>query len=157
MTKISVLPQDTAPTTTDYLATVDAETSTTKRITISSLLSLITTVFTNRRNNSSNTTELAAKIQTGWGAITVGTAGAVQTTAITFPVSFSAAPIVLITFGGDQASGTVALGSGNNTVQGVAGAKAYAVTVNGFTAYMWANASWSIGNIIYFHWIAIGT
>lgn len=55
MTKISQLPQDTAPTVSDSIPTLDAETTTTKRTLISDLITLI---FGNVPANSS--------LSTGW-------------------------------------------------------------------------------------------
>jgi len=57
MTKISQLPSDSSPTTTDYVPTVDAETTTTKR---STLANLITLFFNNIPNLKITTASIQA-------------------------------------------------------------------------------------------------
>jgi hypothetical protein len=110
----------------------------------------------NRINNGSSTSTPAARIETGWGAITVTSAGLSWTQAVTFNTAFLTPPIITIAYGGDQVSGSVALGNGGNSVQGQAAAKYYGLTASGFTAYLWANANWVTGNILYYSWTAIG-
>lgn len=56
MTKISSLPSDSAPTTTDSIPTLDAETLTTKRVTLASLITLF---FNNIPNNTVKSPALA--------------------------------------------------------------------------------------------------
>lgn len=111
----------------------------------------------NRSNNGSNTTETAARIETGWIALTATAASTVQGT-ITFPVAFTSVPIVTATYGGDTAGASSTLGSGAINVK-QAYADAVALTTSGFTALAATRdaTNWTAGNTIYIQWIAIGT
>ncbi len=112
---------------------------------------------TNRSNNGTNTTETTAKLQTGWVGAVIGTASATASVAVTFPVAFTNPPIVVAIFGGDQASGTIALGNGGNSQQGDVSSKAVSITTTGCVLYAYAPSNWVTGNIVYWQWIAIGT
>jgi hypothetical protein len=114
-------------------------------------------IFNRRNNNGSNTTEPNALIQSGYGVITPGAASS-GNQAVTFPIPYTSAPIVVITFGGDAASSS-AYGAGNNTVKLFAAAKAVGITNTGFTAWIYAtdNTAYAAGNTAFYQWIAIGT
>jgi len=165
--KFTDLVQLTTPETTDILPIDDVSASTTKKITVTSLLNTPDTITggalvsykTSRSNNGSTVVESAAKIVTGWTAVVVVTANATQATAITFPTSsFTGFPIVNCAFAGDQVSGAVsATGTGVNAVVGAAGVKIHSISSTGFTAFASAiSGTWSVGNVLYFHWTAIG-
>lgn len=109
-----------------------------------------------RQNDAANTTVPGSRIETGWGVFTAPVVNDRFTEDVTFGTAFTVAPIVTITFGGDQTSGTVAYGNGGNNVIGKASAKVYGVTTTKFTAYVYGDTSWSAGNNIYYQWIAIG-
>jgi hypothetical protein len=111
---------------------------------------------THRSNNGATVNETAAKIQTGWGAVTVGSTVNQVSTSITFPVAFTNIPMITVSCGGDQASGTVALGNGGNIIQGLVAAKHVIDTTTGTLIYLSAIGNWTAGNIVYFTWIAIG-
>ena len=112
---------------------------------------------TNRSNNGTTITETAANIQTGWIAGTVSTANNQLEVTVTFPVAFTNPPIVVCIFGGDQMSGTIAYGTGSDTVQGNVSSKAVDITTTGCHLWAFAPANWAAGNILYWQWIAIGT
>ncbi len=110
-----------------------------------------------RQNDTTNTDETAAIIQYGWGAVVMGGSGAIADETVTFPQAYTSRPIVLISAGGDQTSGAVALGNGGSTVHGFVTSKVHTVTTTTFRAYCFTTAgSWAAGNIIYYHWLAIG-
>lgn len=110
-----------------------------------------------RQNDTTNAYQESI-ILTGWGAITYSGATPIANETVTFGLQFASIPIVLITHGGDQASGTVALGNGGNLVHGTTGAKATAVTLAQFVAYVFqtAGSNYANGNIGYYHWAAFG-
>ena len=115
--------------------------------------------ISNRQNDTTNNADPTdQRIEYGWGAMTFGSAGSVNSEGVSFRQAFNSAPVVLIIAGGDQVSGAIALGNGGNTVHGAVGAKVYGVTTTGFNAYIYqaAGSNWSTGNIVYYHWIAIG-
>ncbi|MFC8008926.1 hypothetical protein [Streptomyces cinereoruber] len=93
---------------------------------------------------------------TGWDAITVSSSSPTQTKTVSYGMTFASIPNVMVSFGGDQVSGSVALGNGGNNVQGKAAGKSYSETTTGFEAYMWADTNWVSGNIVYFKWTAVG-
>lgn len=113
-------------------------------------------LFNRRNNNGSNIIESEAKHQSGWGVITA-TASNVQSVAVSYPTVFTNVPIVLITFGGDTVGATSTLGSGAASVKNGM-AEAIGLTTSGFTARIISDDStaWTVGNTLYFHWIAIG-
>jgi hypothetical protein len=119
-------------------------------------------LFNHRDNNGSNITEPNALNQTGWGAYTWTTTGSSASITVTFPQAFTNPPIVTAVFGGDQASGTVAYGSGGASVNGTVFVRASGITSTGCTITFWGwgsagSANWTSGNIVYIQWIAIGT
>lgn len=144
-TRRTIVNTDAAQTLTNK--TIDASNNT---------ISNVSSLSIKRQNDTTNTTVTGTRIETGWGAITVGVANLSFTDAVTFGTAFATPPIVTCTFGGDQISGTVAYGNGGNNVQGIAGAKVFGVTTTGFSAYVWAMSNWSVGNILYYQWTAIG-
>lgn len=111
---------------------------------------------TKRKNNGSGINETSARIETGWEVVQPG-AVASGIKAVTFQTPFTNVPIILTNCGGDQASGTQALGNGANSIQGKITTKHEGDTVNGFNLRFYADASWSSGNNVYLTWIAIGT
>jgi hypothetical protein len=54
-------------------------------------------------------------------------------------------------------SGTIAYGTGSDTVQGNVSSKAVDITTTGCHLWAFAPANWAAGNILYWQWIAIGT
>lgn len=138
---------------------IDAGAITTAKIADGAVTGIkIASLPTRRQNNTTNTTESTAIIQSGWGSITFGGASAIVSEAVTFPTAFTNRPIVLITQGGDQVSGVVDLGNGASSVHGLTTCKAVSVTTSGFTAFCGQSqgSNYSAGNIVYYHWLAIG-
>lgn len=111
---------------------------------------------TKRKNNGSAIAETAARIETGWEVVQPG-ATSQGSKAVTFQTAFTNVPIIFTDMGGDQTSGTQALGNGSNTIQGRVVTKHVDDTVNGFTLRFYADAAWAAGNNVYLTWIAIGT
>lgn len=110
----------------------------------------------NRKNNASSTVESTALLQSGWVGGAVGSASQSKTFTVTFPTPFTGKPIVVAISGGDQASGSVAYGSGGDIIQGSIMAKVVDITNTGFVIRLKAEAAWSSANIVYAQWIAIG-
>lgn len=115
----------------------------------------ITNYSTSRRNNSSNITETAALVQTGWVAGQPGVAANISIV-ITFPVAFTNVPIVTATFGGDTTTVTATLGLGAANINN-AYAEAISLTTTGFTVRIVATSNWAANNTVYAQWVAIGT
>lgn len=113
---------------------------------------------TRRQDNTTNSDETSALVQTGWGRITM-TAAAYNTKAVTFPTAFSSIPIVLVVHGGDRsaAQGAGNYGQGGNNVHGLVMGACFAPSTTGFTAKMGATSgNYAAGDTVYFQWIAIG-
>lgn len=108
-----------------------------------------------RKNNGSGISETTARIETGWEVVQPG-ATAQGVKAVTFQTAFTNVPIIITDMGGDQTSGTQALGNGSNTIQGRVVTKHVDDTVNGFNLRYYADAAWAAGNNVYLTWIAIG-
>lgn len=115
-------------------------------------------IFNRRSNNGSSGTEPGAIIQSGWAAFTFSGTATNASFTITFPKAFAGVPIVVLSFGGDQASGSPALGSGGNTVKLFAAAKVTDVTSSNCKAWVYTtdNTTYVSGQVVYVHWIAIG-
>lgn len=113
---------------------------------------------THRQNDTSNTLAVVgSRTETGWGVFAQG-AAANKSETVTFGQAFASAPIVLVTFGGDQTGGTIAYGNGANTEKGPVAIKAYGMGTTGFTAHAHTTdgTSWSATANVYYQWIAIG-
>lgn len=109
-----------------------------------------------RQNNTTNTSLTNARIETGWGWMQFTSSVTVNSELVSFGTSFNDKPIVVVTFGGDAGNVPAVYGTGGNNIQGPSSAKAISITNNGFTAYVWANSSWSANDTVYYQWIAIG-
>lgn len=110
-----------------------------------------------RSNNATFTTETVAMFQSGWIGLTVGSTIATVSTTVTFDNPFLNLPVVVMTAGGDQTSGSIAYGSGGSLVQADMDCKAVQITKTGFTGFVHSNSgNWVSGNVVYFQWIAVG-
>lgn len=109
-----------------------------------------------RQDNTSNSTETAAKQQSGEGFIVNDTGANTISETVTFPSAFSFIPIVVATFGGDHGSSTT-YGAGGNNVSGRVHIKAHTISTTGFTVQLHngEGVNFSSGNSFY-QWIAIG-
>lgn len=113
----------------------------------------------NRQNDTTSVSVPGARIEAGWGVITVNTGVATYVEGVTFGTAFTVPPIVVITFGGDNitASGA-AYGNGGSNIEAVVNAKAYSITTAGFQAYIGKPnlANYGANGFAYYQWIAIG-
>ena len=111
----------------------------------------------NRQNNTTNSILNGARIETGWG-FAVGAGAARITEAVSFGTSFTTAPIVLLSYGGDANSTTPSYGAGGLNVRASVAAFPYSITTSGFTAVVQTvdATTWSASQSVYYHWIAIG-
>lgn len=93
---------------------------------------------------------------TGWGVVTPGVS-AITNETVTFGVTFSQRPIVLITFGGDNASAATTYGSGTAAVK-IGIAQASAITTTTFLAHVRSvdGTNWAAGQTAFYQWTAIG-
>lgn len=114
-------------------------------------------IITKRQNDTTNTTDTNARIESGWGVLTFGSAASNISEAVTFNTAFATAPVVVITYAGDAASGTTR-GTGGNTIKGPISQKVYGESTTGFTAHFHTpdGTTWSVGNTIFYNWIAVG-
>lgn len=118
----------------------------------------LTKVSMLRQDDTTNAYKHNSIILTGWGStVSPGTGSTISET-VTFGITFAARPIVLISYGGDQASGAASYGSGDNAVHGKATVKCYLITTTNFVAYIWAQdaTGWVLNNRQYYHWAAFG-
>mgnify|MGYP003575215467 CR=1 FL=1 len=111
-----------------------------------------------RHNSTTKTPQDDIRVEYGWGAMTFGSTTSSISETVTFNTPFTERPIVMIAFGGDQPSGIEALGSGGNLIHLGVSAKAHSVALNSFVAHVFntAGGNFNSGNIVYYHWIAIG-
>ena len=113
----------------------------------------------NRQDNTTNNTVSNQLIQTGWGFI-IGNGTALLSEAVTFPVAFDSAPIVMITAGGAKATSAGAPATvDDDPTAGNCCAQASNQSTTGFTAKIHGVNSYTMGstyNFIY-QWVAIGT
>lgn len=151
----------TMPTATDTLVgRASTDTLTNKTIDAAGTGNSITNVANlsvKRQNDTSNATVTGARIETGWGVITA-TAVTVLTETVTFGTAFTTAPIVIVTSGGDNVSGTATYGAGTaarNNAFGIA----HTITTSNFIVRMRSEGgvAWTSGDTVFYQWIAIGT
>lgn len=118
----------------------------------------------NRQDNTTNSVVSNQSVQFGWGWITGDGVNRQQTEAVTFPVAFDVAPIVICAFCGHKATTDPAditeLSVINSTVAGTG----YAITTSGFTALIRRVSNdgndpgvLSTVNRYGYAWVAIGT
>lgn len=111
----------------------------------------------NQQSNTTNSNLSEAKIETGWGYITLVSGTVAYTKGITFSSPFADRPIVLITCGGDNLTAAgMAYGNGDNSVVGDYLIKAYQITTNGFIMKLSSATAVGANGFTYFQWIAIG-
>lgn len=152
----------------DIVPIVDPTDNTTKRTTVSGLASAVASNLPAgsitgasianykiaRQNDTTNISESTAKILTGWGVIVPGAVTTASET-VTFSSVFTSAPIVVLTYGGDNASATT-YGSGVIAAN-VATATAHTITASSFIARIQSTGgAWAAGNTVFYQWIAIG-
>lgn len=109
-----------------------------------------------RQDNTTNSNETAALIQTGWGVMATVAATTAYSETVTFPTAYTDKPIVVCSGGGDAltAAGT-AYGTGANIVSSDWAAKAISITNTTFVPYLKTSSVGANGNVWY-QWIAIG-
>ena len=109
-----------------------------------------------RQDDTTNSTKEDVLLQFGWGVIN----GAVATAfndSVTFPVAYTARPVVVVAFGGDQIGGTASYGGGT-PARNSAFAEATTITTTGFNVRVVAApaSNWAVGDFIYYQWYAMG-
>lgn len=110
-----------------------------------------------RQDNTTNTYQSGnTVILTGWGVGVPGATGDFLET-VTFGVTFTQAPIVTITYGGDNTSGTLTYGAGT-AARKHAMAIAHTITTTGFSARLRTQdgGNWTAGDSVFYQWTAIG-
>jgi hypothetical protein len=111
-----------------------------------------------RQNDTTNSIVTGARVETGWGVFAQA-AISKKTESVTFGAAFATAPIVTVTYAGDQTGGTVAYGNGGDTVKGPVSIKVTAVSTTAFTLYAQPSdaSSWGATDNVYYTWTAIGS
>ena len=111
-----------------------------------------------RQDNTTNTYQSGnTVILTGYGVGVPG-AAAFLSEAVTFGITFAAAPIVTISYGGDDTGASTTYGAGGNERKTYVVATAHTVTTTGFTARVSTTdaTNWTAGDTVFYQWIAIG-
>lgn len=166
--KISGLPADTSLDDNHYVLLNDPTGPTTKRTTLGTLRLWLASIsawvkavnidfstFVLRKNFGSASTMAGMHIEMGYETAVPG-ASSQGVIACTFQTPFTEIPAIFTDFGGDQTSGSAAMGSGSNVVQGKVTTKHVDDTVNGFNLRYYADAAWASGNRVYATWVAFG-
>lgn len=110
-----------------------------------------------RQDDTTNTYQVGNSVMlTGWGVMTPGVAAQANET-VTFGVTFTQRPIVVITAGGDAVAATTYGSGGDNIKDGIV-FKAHTITTTNFVAkFISRDASnFGAGNTVFYQWIAIG-
>jgi len=118
--------------------------------------SAISSYLTTRQNDTTNTTETAARILTGWGVIAYNTGSTFISETVTFGTPFTNPPIILTSFAGDHSTSQI-YGSNGNLVEALVQTKPVLPTASGFTVYLHkpSGGNFSAG-FGFYTWIAIG-
>ena len=146
----------TMPSATDTLVG-RASTDTLTNKSIDGSTNTITNIYLlKRQDNTSNSTPTYLKIQTGWGFILGSGSSGVMTKAVTFPTSFTNAPVIYMTYlntksGSDPASITeFTSGAEDVTVSSTS------ISTSGFTARMYKPSAFTNTSRFGYSWVAIG-
>ena len=108
-----------------------------------------------RQDDTTNTYQKGnTVVLTGWGVNVPGVVATFNET-VTFGVTFAQRPIVIATYGGDHATGTLTYGSGTPAAQS-AHAHANTITTTSFQITVRALANWDANDSVFYQWIAIG-
>ena len=109
-----------------------------------------------RQDDTTNTYQVGNSVMlTGWGYIVPGVASTATET-VTFGITFIQRPIVVCTFGGDNAGATT-YGSGASTIKTALG-EATSITTTTFVPVIVSRdaSNWGAGNTVFYQWMAIG-
>lgn len=151
----------TMPASTDTLVgRASTDTLTNKTIDANGTGNSITNVANlsfKRQSDTSNATVTGGRIETGWGFI-VGNGTSALTETVTYGSSFTTAPIVLVSYGGDQTNTTPSYGSGGLNVRASVLGYPYSISTTGFSVRIQTTdaTTWTSGQAVYYQWIAIG-
>lgn len=158
MVKISGLPSDSSPSLTDYIPTLDIETSTTKRVLLSNLLSLFSPFLSfKRQNDTTNTSVLNGRMEIGHGVLTNTTGSPAMSESVTFNTAFTSTPIIYVSIASDSSTNT-GYGTGGNTVEGRLLAKSAGQSTTGFTIWIHTGGGNNFGaGFTYYTWMAVGS
>lgn len=117
----------------------------------------ITNYKTLRQDDTTNSTETAARILTGWGVIPVSTGVSIYEELITFNGAFTNKPVVVGQYSGDLAS--IVNNGGANSIEGIVTCKVHTILTTGFRMYFAKpnGTNWGGNGYGYYNWIAIGT
>ncbi len=113
----------------------------------------------NRQDNTSNSTLTGAKIEIGWGVVTVTTGLSQVIETINFANAFTQKPIVLLTTGGDAlTSAGTDYGNGGNIISGNLISKAININLGYFSVHTsnGNNGNWGANGYAWYQWMAIG-
>ena len=118
-------------------------------------------VAVNRQNNTTDTDVTNQRICSGWGFIQ-GNNTTNITEAVTLPITYDSAPIVIVSLAGSAGSTPTLItdltGSGNTGGNATTTATGYAVTTSGFSVSIGRSVSTLASTAYYgYSWIAIGT
>ena len=109
------------------------------------------------QDNTTNSVRDSVLIQHGYGVIAGTTAVSNVSETVTFPTAYDSAPIVLVTFGGDDTGSGTTLGSGGDEIEGGLYAKAYTVTASNFIVKLTkAGSNFGANGTFFYHWLSIG-
>jgi hypothetical protein len=112
--------------------------------------------FSNRQDDATNSQVPNTRIETGWGVVTVVNGTIQYSKVITFQTPFTNKPIVLVSPGGDNTTGS-GYGTGSNVISAQWWSKAINITNSTFVAQLNApSGSVTIGGALWYQWIAIG-
>ena len=110
-----------------------------------------------RHNNGSSISLSDAKIEVGWGWMQFSSSTTQISESISFNTSFSSAPIVLATAGGDAGNVPAVYGTGGANIHGNQTIKTYNITNTGFGVTLSSTGTYTSGQTVYYQWVAIGS
>jgi len=149
----------TMPSSTDTLVgRASTDTLTNKTINASNnTITNVSNLSVARQDNTTNSTVGGSRIETGWGVVAVTTSSGSYNETVTFNSAFTAPPIVIITYGGDNITGGSAYGNGGNVIEANIIVKAVDVTTSNFGAWLRKpSGSFVVNGYAYYQWMAIG-
>jgi hypothetical protein len=119
----------------------------------------LTKVSVLRQDDTTNTYKHNSVILSGWGVIAITTVANNFSETVTFGITFTQRPIVVLGCGGDSitASGST-YGTGTNAVVGQWSAKAHTLTTTNFIAHLHTSlgANPGVNGFVFYQWVAIG-
>lgn len=110
-----------------------------------------------RQDDTTNSYKHNSVVLTGWGIYAQG-AAANKSETVTFGITFAQRPIVLATYGGDNANVATTYGSGGNNSKGPVCCKAHTIATGSFIAQIHTadGTSWGATDNTFYQWAAFG-